>query len=71
MRKIFFVPMFSAEIQEKLSQPRQRQAFYKFVRFTCIRVRYTGLFIRIHVTVSKHGGIVIDPSYVIKLLVSG
>lgn len=38
---------------------------------TCMRVRYTGLFIRIHVAVSKHGGMVIDPSYVIKLLVSG
>lgn len=37
----------------------------------CIRVRYTGLFIKIHVAVSKHGGMVIDPSYVIKLLVSG
>lgn len=38
---------------------------------TCMRVRYTGLFIRIHVAVSKHGGMVIDPSYVMKLLVSG
>lgn len=30
--------------------------------FTCIFVTYIGLFIRIHVAVSKHGGIVIDPS---------
>lgn len=29
---------------------------------TCMRVRYTGLFIKIHVAVSKHGGMVIDPS---------
>lgn len=29
---------------------------------TCMRVRYTGLFIRIHVAVSKHGGMVMDPS---------
>lgn len=41
------------------------------LRLTCMRVRYTGLFIRIHVAVSKHGGMVIDPSYVMKLLVSG
>lgn len=33
-----------------------------WLRLTCMRVRYTGLFIRIHVAVSKHGGIVIDPS---------
>jgi hypothetical protein len=40
-------------------------------RRTCIRVMYTGLFIRIHVAVSKHGGMVMDPSYVMKLEVSG
>lgn len=39
--------------------------------FTSICETQMGLFIRIHVTVSRHGGTVSEPSYVIKRHVSG
>lgn len=43
----------------------------QFIGFTSICETQTGLFIRIHVTVSRHGGTVSEPSYVIKRHVSG
>lgn len=55
----------------KADRPTGNDGGCKREVFTCMRVRYTGLFMRIHVAVSKHGGMVIEPSYVMKLLVSG